>query len=194
MLYKKLKTANSIIEYHMNWLGVETIIIGGQIISKKASLTGATHYFTIFENGHAVPHILTTNIGSKGRILIDLRREGELIEKDVHIKFGSKKDKEVNLFKVKGIKFVNEYEIDQALVELKKALDFDRKDPEVYFFLACCYSIKEQVEEGYDSLRNAVKYHLNDIEMILNHEMLAYLRIQDSFEEFFDSNFTKYEV
>ncbi len=44
MYYKKIKTEKNIIEFHNNWLGVETVIVNGQIVSKKTSLLGAHHH------------------------------------------------------------------------------------------------------------------------------------------------------
>jgi len=42
-------------------------------------------------------------------------------------------------------------------------------------------------------LKNAVENKLHDTSIIRNHEMLAFLRIQDGFEDFERSNFTKFD-
>ena len=201
MFYKKIKTKYSTIEFHTNWLGVESVIISGQIVSKKKStlksILGTSHYFTVLEEGHVIPYILTTkwdHSGSYGKYYLDLRRNGKLIKENVHVRFNSKPKQDNNEFKQLGIKYINEYDIKQAIISFEKALHFDNEDPEIYFHLACCYSIEEQTNKGFDCIRKAVEYKLNDIEMILNHEMLAFLRINDAFEDFLNSNFTKYEL
>jgi len=193
MYYKKIKTDKSIIEFHNNWLGVETVIVNGQILSKKSSILGTNHYFTIFEEGKDIPYILTTKVNAMSQVLIDLRRDGVIIKSDLVINFGTKEKTEQNDFKVAGIKLLKEYEIHEAINALNKGLEFDRNDPEIYFYLACCYSIEEQAIKGFECIKKAIENNLNDKEMILNHEMLAYLRIQEPFEEFLNSNFTKYD-
>lgn len=52
----------------------------------------------------------------------------------------------------------------------------------------------ERTQEGFEHLRLAVKHHLKDTEMILNHDMLAYMRIQEPFVDFVNTGFTKYDV
>lgn len=193
MYYKKIKVGSSIIEFHNNWLGEETVIVNGQVLSKKSSILGAHHYFTIFEDGRVVPYILTTKIGALGQVLVDIRRDGVVVEENIHINFGTAQKTRNNEHKIAGIKNLKEYNIDEAELAFKKALEFDRNDPEIYFYLACCYSMEEKTREGFECLRLAVDNKLNDVETILNHEMLAYIRIQDEFEDFLNSNFTKYD-
>ncbi len=65
--------------------------------------------------------------------------------------------------------------------------------PEVYFHMACAYSVLERAEDGYEALRKSVKFGLNDKEQILSHDMLAYLRMRDAFEGFVASDFTEFD-
>jgi len=197
MFYIKVKTKYSIIEFHNNWLGIESVIVNGQIVSKQRAKLGSNHYFTVFEKGHVIPYILTTrwdHSGSFGKYYLDLKRDGKLVKENIRIKFGTKNTKEENKFKEDGIKCLNAYEISQAIQAFEKALLYSKNDPEIFFHLACCYSIEEQVEKGFECIKKAVELNLLDLEMILNHEMLAFLRIQESFEEFLNSNFTEYEI
>ncbi|MFZ1456235.1 MAG: hypothetical protein WAT46_09365, partial [Saprospiraceae bacterium] len=60
MQYLKLKYEQTIIELHNNWLGEETVIVGGKIVSKKSSVVGINHHFSIHENGAKVNYVLTT--------------------------------------------------------------------------------------------------------------------------------------
>ena len=78
--------------------------------------------------------------------------------------------------------------------ELHQALKIAPKDPEIYFHMACAYSVMENTEAGFEALQKAVEYGLPDTEMILNHDMLAFLRLQEAFEEVLNSGFTKYEL
>ncbi len=196
---KKIKIGNNIIEIHNNWIGVQTVLVNGKVVSKKFSLSGNNHFFTLLEDGHDKKYILTTKSSSKkqrltsNQFLIDLRCDGKIIKENFLIDFGSNQKKENNEHKIRGIKHLREYEIKSAIKALQWALEFDRNDPEIYFYLACCYSIEENKKEGFECIKKAVENDLNDTEMILNHEMLAYLRMQDGFEAFMNSSFTKYE-
>lgn len=193
MYYKKIKTEHTTIEFHNNWLGVETVIINGQAVSKKSSFMGTDHYFSIIENGHSAHYMLTTKIDSLLQVYIDLRRNGTLIEENIPIPYGAKPSAPRNKFKRLGIKKLNEYAIKEAIEELKKGLNVDNQDPEIYFYLACGYSIEEKALKGFECLKKAAENKLQNLEVILNHEMLAYLRMQEAFEEFFNSNFTEFD-
>lgn len=196
---KKINIGNNIIEIQNNWIGVQSILVNGKVVSKKFSFSGTNHYFSISEDSHEKKYTLTTKISSKKRplkstqILIDLRCDGNIIKENLLIDFGTNQKKENNENKVAGIKLLKEYEIKNAIKTLKWGLDFDRNDPEIYFYLACCYSIEEKTKDAFECIKKAVENNLNDKEMILNHEMLAYIRIQDGFENFSNSNFTKYD-
>ena len=194
MYYKKIKTDTITIEFHNNWLGEETVIVNGQIISKKSSVMGTHHDFTILENGHPVNYILTTKVNSNMQIFLDLRKNGKVIQEDIELKYGGKPKLPVNNFKIDGIAKLKNYDIEDGMLQLKKALEVSPEDPEIYFYLACGYSIKESVLEGFESLKMAVKYHLHDREAILNEDMLAYLRLNEEFENFLSSNFSEFDV
>jgi Tfp pilus assembly protein PilF len=88
---------------------------------------------------------------------------------------------------------LKEYALEAAVVELNKAADVDPDDPEIYFHLACAYSVLEKTVEGFESLKKAVENRLPNTEMILNHDMLAFLRMHEAFEDFMKSNFTEYD-
>lgn len=173
---------------------METVIVNGKVVSKKSSFLGTSHYFIVTDKGRDIAFILTTKLGPAGQVYFDLKKDGELIEENVLVNFGTKGKHEENAFKTKGIKLLHEYEIKLAIEALTKGLAFDKEDPEIYFYLACCYSIEENVEEGFECIKKAVAYNLNDKEMILNHEMLAYLRLQDGFEDFLNSDFQTYTI
>ena len=68
----------------------------------------------------------------------------------------------------------------------------DPKDPEIWFHLACAYSVLENIEDGFSCLKKAVENKLDNTEMILTHGMLAFLRIQDEFDDFLETSFSAF--
>lgn len=193
MHYQKIKSGTTIIEFHNNWLGEETVIINGQVVSKKSSVWGTHHYFNVIEQGHNVRYVLTTKVNSGMQVLLDLKRNGKLVQENLPVLYGSRPRKPKNTAKREGISKLMEYELEEAIQSLKLALDIDADDPEIYFHLACAHSVQENTSEGFESLRLAIHHKLQDTEMILNHDMLAFLRMHDAFEGFFNSNFESYD-
>ncbi len=190
---------NKAIELHNNWLGVQSVVINKQIVSKKYAFAGTKHEFTLSEDGKDVPYCLTTKVSSKTHILranqivFDFIRDGEIIKENILINLVILQRKETNQHKVAGMKFLKEYEIKEAIRELDRALAIDGKDPHIYFYLACCYSVLEKTKDGFDNIKLAIENDLNDKELILNHELLAFIRMQDGFEVFMDANFSNYD-
>lgn len=187
MSSNKIKIGEVIIEIYNNWIGVQSIIINRETISKQFSFAGSEHYFTLLEDGVVIPYVLTTKRSSKkgAQMLVDLKRDGKMIKENVLISFITNK-KENNKHKLRGIKFLKAYEIVEAIGAFKHGLEFDRSDAEIYFYLACCYSIEEDATKGFECLKLAIEYNLKDIHLILHHDMLAYLRIQEEFKVFLD--------
>ena len=89
-----------------------------------------------------------------------------------------------NPYKLSGIKKYKEYEYEEAIEDFQKALQINEKDIAVHFNLACSYSLTENVEKAFYHLDRAVAYGFNDFKKIKEHDALAFLRIQDQFEEF----------
>jgi tetratricopeptide (TPR) repeat protein len=193
MQYKKIRSGDTIIEFHNNWLGEETVIINGQIVSKKSSVWGTHHHFSVFESGHQVRYVLTTKVGANLQVFLDLRRNGELIKEDVIVPYGTMSQPKNNA-KKNGVVKLKDYELEEALKDFEKALDIEPNDPEIYFHMACAYSVLEDRKSGFECLRNAVKHKLKDIDMIFKHDMLAYIRMSKAFENFVNSNFTEYDL
>jgi len=190
---QKITLEDVIIEFHNNWLGKEIVIVNGHVVSKKSSVWGAHHDFTLLENGHPMNYILTTKVNGKMQVFIDLRKNGKIIREDVAVGFGGRPKMPKNNFKKKGIELIRSYAIREGITELKKSLELSLKDAEIYFHLACAYFIEEEVINGFESLKMAVKYHLQNMEAILNEDMLAYLRMNEEFENFLNSDFTEYD-
>ena len=194
MHYKKLESGETIIEFHNNWLGEETVIVNGQVVSKKSSVWGTHHHFNVIEDGHHVRYVLTTKVNGNMQVFVDLKKNGEYTQKDVPVLYGGMPRKPKNIAKKNGMQELYEYDLENAIKELTKALDVDNKDPEIYFYLACAYSVQENLPMAYEHIKLAVENRLQDIEMILNHDMLAYVRLHDEFESFLNSNFSEYDA
>lgn len=193
MHYIKLKSEGTIIEFHNNWLGEETVIVGGKTVSKKSSIMGANHFFTVVENGALVNYVLTSKVlDSFMNVGVDLIRNGQVIYANVPLSYGSKPKSPHEELKSKALAKLIAFEIPEALDLLKRAQQLEPDDYEIYFHLACAYSNLEDLENGYANLKLAVQHGMNDFEKILNHDMLAFLRLQDPFERFQESGFTEY--
>lgn len=193
MQYHKLTAGNHVIEFHNNWLGEETVIVNGQIVSKKSSIWGTHHHFTLVEDGEEARYILTTKVIHGFQVALDLRRNGRLLHENVPVAYGSMPKKPQNDAKKRGLAKLQQYYLEEALEELERALDLEPDDPEIYFHMACAYSVLENARAGFDCLKESVARGLHDREMILDHDMLAYLRLRPAFEGFLDSGFTEYE-
>lgn len=89
-----------------------------------------------------------------------------------------------NQYKVSGIKKYKEFDLEGAIDDFKKGLEMHPNDISLHFNLACAYSLTEQVDKAYSHLDKAVSLGFNDFEKIKTHDDLAYVRIQDRFEEF----------
>lgn len=89
-----------------------------------------------------------------------------------------------NQYKVSGIKKYKEFDLEGAIDDFKKGLEIHPNDISLHFNLACAYSLTEQVDKAYAHLDKAVSLGFNDFEKIKTHDDLAYVRIQDRFDEF----------
>ena len=194
MQYKKLISGETVIEFHNNWLGEETVIANGQIVSKKSSIWGTNHYFTVMEDGHQSRYILTTKVNDYMQVAVDLSKNGELVHENVPVSFGLGPKRSQNKAKKQGLLLLKEYDLDDALEAFEKALKEDPKDHEVHFHMACAYSVLEDTVKGFEAIKKAKQNGLQDQETILNHDMLAFLRMHEAFEDFLNSGFTEYEI
>ncbi len=155
---------------------------------------GAHHPFTLLENGKEVKYVLTSKVDSALQVFLDLRRNQELIQENIPVKYGNGPKQPKNTFKQQGILYLKEYQLEKAVVTLKQSLDISPEDPEIHFHLACAYSVLEQTQGGFERLKKAVALKLQNTEIILNHDMLAFLRLHPAFEGFLQSNFTNFDI
>jgi len=89
-----------------------------------------------------------------------------------------------NPFKNSGIEKYKDYDYEGAIEDFIKALQINPKDIAVHFNLACAYSLTEQKDKAFDHLDKATALGFSDFGKIKTHDALAYLRIQDEFEDF----------
>lgn len=94
-----------------------------------------------------------------------------------------------NPYKVNGIKKYKEFDLEGAIDDFKKGLEIHPKDISLHFNIACAYSLTEQVDKAYSHLDKAVSLGFNDFEKIKTHDDLAYVRIQDRFDDFSHNGF-----
>lgn len=95
----------------------------------------------------------------------------------------------VNSFKESGMRKFDEYDVQGAIIDFRKALNADFKDSKTHFLMACCYSINEEPEKSLFHLDKAVDFGFVDFETIHESDALAFLRTHDRFEEFVKNSY-----
>jgi hypothetical protein len=193
MQYLRLVSGETLIEFHNSWKGVESVYANGQLMTQKSSIWGTSHYFQVQEDDRLVKFILTTKIGANMQVMIDLIRDGEPVECNRPIPYGSMPEKPHLKLKETALKHLADFDLEAALEDLNEAAKMAPKDPELYFYMACAHSIMERAWEGFNCLKKAVALGLNDQDRIRTHDKLAYLRLHPAFEAFRNSGFTRIE-
>lgn len=94
-----------------------------------------------------------------------------------------------NPFRNSGLAKFKDYDYEGAIEDFTKALQINNEDIAVHFNLACSYSLTEQKDKSLYHLDRAVALGFKDFDKIRTHDALAYLRIQDEFENFEKNNF-----
>ena len=97
--------------------------------------------------------------------------------------------KRVNPYKHSGIKKYKDFDLEAAIEDFVKGLEIDPNDIALHFNIACAYSLTEQADKAFSHLNLAVENGFKDFEKIKNHDDLAYVRIQEQFEEFEKNGF-----
>lgn len=99
-----------------------------------------------------------------------------------------------NPFKKSGLKKYKEFELEEAILDFKKALEIDPSDQMIHFNLAGAYSLTEKKELIFQHLSRAVDMGFTDFEKIENHDDFAYLRIQPEFDDFKASGYRSHSA
>lgn len=95
----------------------------------------------------------------------------------------------INDLKNKALKKYKVFDLQDAIDDFNQILSMDPKDSGTHFNLACAYSLTEQKEKAFDHLSKAVQFGMNDIQKIMTHDDLAFVRIQPEFEKLKSSGF-----
>ncbi len=191
MQYQKIISGSTVIEFHNSIWGEETIKVNGQEVSKAKSIMGTQHFFTVNENDEEARYVLITKVDSQMQSLLDLFRNGIPIKQNMVISYGSQPQNE---YKKKGILLLNKYKLEDAEAQFLKAMDIDSFDGEIYLYLACIYSLRENSLKGYEYLLKAKQKNLSDLSVFETNDMLAFLRIQNAFEGFKASGYNSYDA
>lgn len=94
-----------------------------------------------------------------------------------------------NPFKKTGVEKFKDFDYKGSIEDFKKALQIENRDTAVHFNLACAYSLTEEKDLAFQHLSNAVSLGFKDFEKIKSHDALAFLRVQDEFDEFVVKNY-----
>lgn len=94
-----------------------------------------------------------------------------------------------NPYKNSGIKKYKDFDLEDAITDFKKGLEISPNDVALHFNISCAYSLTEKKSLAYHHLSKAVSLGLKDVERILSHDDLAYVRIQPEFEAFRSGGF-----
>lgn len=89
-----------------------------------------------------------------------------------------------NPYKNSGIKKYKDFDIEDAIIDFRKGLEISPNDIALHFNIACAYSLTEKKSMAYHHLSKAVSLGLKDVERILSHDDLAFVRIQPEFDAF----------
>ena len=83
----------------------------------------------------------------------------------------------------------DDYEYDEAIEALLKAIEIKYDDPETHFFLARSYSVTEDSTKALEHLDLAVAFGLQDTNRIKTEGDLAFLRVQPEYQTFEKNGF-----
>lgn len=97
--------------------------------------------------------------------------------------------RKANPFKNSGIKKYKNFELDGAEKDLLEAMKINSEDIDTHYTLASIYSLSENKDKAYYHLQQAVDLGMKNLEKINTDDALAFLRVQDDFDEFKKSGF-----
>jgi len=200
------KTSSGILALLLGWLGVHRFYLGqpglgvvyvlltlftGGIVSGILSIIDAIKFLTmdreVFDRKYNanIPGALPSRPGqvpARGFPQPKSRPTNIPVAKPRNMKVPTRDMQ--NPFKINGIKKYKEFDLEGAIEDFKKGLEIHPNDISLHFNIACAYSLTEQVDKAYEHLDRAVALGFNDFEKIKTHDDLAFVRIQDRFDEF----------
>ncbi len=123
-----------------------------------------------------------------GRYIL-LEDTSEMVKPDEGYLKPSNRIKEVEQWKQAGIKKFKDYDTKGAIEDFKKALNISPTDKVLHFNIACAYSLEEKAWEAFYHLDQAVANGFREMDKILSHEALAFIRVTPEFELFRNHQF-----
>ncbi len=98
-----------------------------------------------------------------------------------------------NIFKESAIRKYKEFDLEGAIEDFQKSLQAEPKDIASHFNIACAYSLTEKGEKAYYHISKAVEFGFNDFEKLNTHDDLAFVRIQQQWDDFKASGYRNYK-
>lgn len=184
MSYHLFKIGQNRIVYQLNTFGKETIQLNNKtVLEGRLNQTGKSNNYKLelIDNDDMITTTITSSINQDSQIIVDCYQNEILTHSNVKLKRGKFKNK----FKVDGLAKLEAFDLEAAIVSLHKALELIPYDGEIYFHLACAYSIQEKTKDGLECIRLAMENGFADKTLLMNHDKLAFLRMQDDFKSLF---------
>jgi TM2 domain-containing membrane protein YozV len=92
-------------------------------------------------------------------------------------------------YKSSGIQHFRNYQYEEAAEDFELALEINPDDAALHFNLACTFSVLEDAGPAFYHLEQAVALGFHQTDKIHNHDALAFLRAQPSFDEFVENDY-----
>jgi len=101
----------------------------------------------------------------------------------------TRKSKRSNPFRKSADQKYNDYDLEGALEDYKKSAEISEPDKEMYFKMACIYSLLEKTDASLENLEKAFDLGFKNVEKIKTEDRLAYLRIQPEYDGFMSNGY-----
>lgn len=88
MKFTTINLGNNKIEVFNSFIGRETIVLNGKVVSEKNSITGATHHFKMIENDQEVACKFIFGYGLNGVVMSLYKDNKPVIESQKSMFFG----------------------------------------------------------------------------------------------------------
>lgn len=88
MKFTTINLGDNKIEVFNSFIGRETIVLNGKVVSKKNSITGATHLFKMIENDQEVQCKFILGYGLNGVVMSMYKDNKPVIESEKSMFFG----------------------------------------------------------------------------------------------------------
>ncbi|MCB0636242.1 MAG: NINE protein, partial [Lewinella sp.] len=134
---------------------------------------------------------------SSSRASFDERYNSEVIEEEKHrqARARAKANEPRSILEKQRRQYLEQaqasyqnYEYEEAIEALLKAIEIKYDDPDTHFFLARCFSVTEEAAQALEHLDVAVAFGFRDFDRISTEGDLAFLRVQPAYRAFAQNN------